>query len=61
MFVPKELDYWSWNARGNMATCNIAGFFTVVAGGGMGPFYNASLVSLGIFDVFNLWKHMIFI
>ena len=52
MFVPKELDYWSWNARGNMATCNIAGFFTVVAGGGMGPFYNASLVSLGIFDVF---------
>ena len=52
VFVPKELDYWSWNARGNMATCYIAGFFNVVAGGGMGPFYNASLVSLGIFDLF---------
>uniref|UniRef100_A0A7S3VFZ5 G-protein coupled receptors family 1 profile domain-containing protein n=1 Tax=Chaetoceros debilis TaxID=122233 RepID=A0A7S3VFZ5_9STRA len=51
MFVPKELDYWSWNARGNMATCYIAGFFNV-AGGALGPFYNASLVSLVMFDVF---------
>jgi len=45
MFVPKEVDYYSWNARGNMATCHIAGFFATV-GSGLGPFYNASLCVL---------------
>jgi len=47
MFGPKELDYFSWNARGNMATCHITGFLSVI-GGILGPFHNASLVSLDI-------------
>ena len=47
MFVPKGLDYFSWNARGNMATCQISGFFDAL-GAFLGTFYNASLVSLDI-------------
>jgi len=45
MFAPKELDYVSWNARGNMATCHIAGFLSAI-GSLLGPLYNASLCVL---------------
>ena len=42
MMAHKALDYTEWNARGNMATCQVDGFLIVL--GSAGPGYTASLV-----------------
>lgn len=43
--APKEIGYISWNARGNMVTCQIIGFLGAF-GSFLGPWYNASLCIL---------------
>lgn len=48
MLMPVEVNYWSWNARGSMATCRLDGFLGDF-GGGLGLWYNASLVRLDRF------------
>ena len=45
ILMPVEVNYWSWNARGSMATCRLDTFLGEF-GGGLGLWYNASLVRL---------------
>ena len=41
VMIPKEVDYFYWNARGNMLTCNLQGFLSVM--GCSASLYNCSI------------------
>ena len=41
VMIPKEVDYFYWNARGNMLTCNLQGFLHVM--GFSASLYNCSI------------------
>ena len=41
VMIPKEVDYLYWNARGNMLTCNLQGFLSVM--GSSASLYNCSI------------------
>ena len=41
VMVPKEVDYFYWNAHGNTATCNLQGFLHII--GSSATLYNCSI------------------
>ena len=41
VMIPKEVDYFYWNARGNTTTCNLQGFLHVM--GFSASLYNCSI------------------
>ena len=45
MMLPNEVGYYSWNAMGNMATCQIQGFVNAFEAA-CGTWYNTSLVRI---------------